>query len=477
MGAKSNNRYKTFNFLNSRRNIRNKNLFLTFVKISAMLSDFENYIKENNLFSKDHKLMLAISGGQDSICLFYLLLKSGYQFSVAHCNFQLRGEDSQLDEAFVRQICTENSITCHVKSFETKKEAKKHKLGTQEIARKLRYDWFDEIKTQENYDFILTAHHQSDNTETILINLLRSTGVSGLHGIQNVNGYIIRPLLFADRTQISNYLSANNLSFRHDSSNDGNDYLRNKIRHHVIPELMAIEPNIDQVFSSVSRNISDFENLSSNLLSNHWKQFVSENNGVYFIPDSSFISLENPSILMYYWLKNYGFNASSFLSFNPISSILLGNTFYSKDWVLTRERNGFDLRKIPNLEPIHCMVHGVDDIFNVEDAEISLKLLANEALNLKQANTLYFDAEKCQFPLLIRTWKTGDKMQPLGLNGHKKISDILTDKKVSTTKRKSKLVVLDATNTILAILPDVCSEVHKISQQTSTALAICLKYH
>jgi tRNA(Ile)-lysidine synthase len=442
-----------------------------------MLSDFENYIQENKLFSKEDKLLLAISGGQDSVFLFHLLLMGGYNFSVAHCNFQLRGNDSKLDEDFVKSLCDSHNITCHIKSFDTKQEAKKLKLGTQEIARKLRYDWFDELKNSENYDYVLTAHHLSDNTETMLINIMRSTGVSGLHGIQNKNGYLIRPLLYLNREQISSYLSASKIEFRLDISNESDDYLRNKIRHHIVPEFEKIEPKIDAVFSSVSKHLKEFEDLSENLLKNLWDTNVVFNNSIYSIPDTLFKNISEPNILLYYCLKKFGFNASSIKSLEPISTLELGAVIFSEDWQLTRERNGFDLRKRELNEPFSKIIYSVNDIASFNGTEITFKIVAKNEVNFKQENILFFDLQKSLFPIEIRTWRASDKMQPLGLIGHKKVSDILTDTKVKASERKSQLLLIDAEKTIMAALPNVCSEVHKISHETIEVLAICLKNH
>jgi tRNA(Ile)-lysidine synthase len=442
-----------------------------------MLSDFENYIKENKLFSKDDKLLLAISGGQDSVFLFHLLLEGGYNFCVAHCNFQLRGNDSNLDEEFVKKLCNSYKIKYHIKAFDTKTEAKKLKLGTQEIARKLRYDWFEELRIAESYHFILTAHHLSDNTETMLINMLRSTGISGLHGIQNKNGYIIRPLLYINRGKIESYISAQNMEFRRDISNESDDYLRNRIRHHVVPEFEKIEPKIDGIFSTVSNHVNEFEGLTENLLKNLWDTNVTFNNSAFFIPDSIFNNISKANIFLYYCIKKYGFNATSIKSLGEFSTVELGTVLLSEEWQLTRERNGFDLRKRESIESYSKTIYSANDRAMFLGTEISFKIIAKSEVDFNQENTLFLELQKCHFPIEIRTWKASDKMQPLGLNGHKNISDILTDKKVKTSERKTQLIVIDAKNSIMALLPNTCSEVHKISHDSDEALAICLKYH
>ena len=243
--------------------------------------------------------MLAFSSGMDSVFLFEMLLKNGYNFSVAHCNFQLRGTESDLDESFAIRYCQENKIQIHVKKFNTKLEAENLKCGTQEIARILRYQWFSELLSEHHYAFLLTAHHQSDLTETVFINLLRSTGISGLHGILPKKNQIIRPLLFVNRTEIETYINNQLLPYRHDKSNDSDDYLRNNIRHHVIPILKEIEPNLDSVISKVSAHVFEYEQLTENFIQKHWNMHVSSSQDGYHIPYGFIEGFKNPDFLMY----------------------------------------------------------------------------------------------------------------------------------------------------------------------------------
>ena len=214
-----------------------------------MLHAFLTYINEQKLFDPTEKILLTVSGGKDSVTMFNLFCGSDFQFAVAHCNFQLRGEDSNEDEKFVENLCKKEGITFHTTKFETKKFVKKNKVSTQMAARTLRYEWFEQIRQEFGYAYIATAHHLNDSIETVLLNLTKGTGITGLRGILPKKDYIIRPLLFASREQIDSYVADNKIAWREDSSNASDDYQRNLMRHQVVPLLKKINPNFDETFA------------------------------------------------------------------------------------------------------------------------------------------------------------------------------------------------------------------------------------
>ena len=457
-----------------RSNIRNKNLFLTFVKINAMLSDFENFVSENKLFSKKDKLLLAISGGIDSMCLFHLLLLGRYNFSVAHCNFMLRGEDSMLDEAFIKKQADRNGIHTHFIRFDTVAESEKLKTGTQETARILRYAWFEELRRDAGYTRILTAHHLSDNTETMLINLLRSGGISGLHGIPLRNGVIARPLMFADRDAVQAFMTQNQFTYRHDISNDSDDYLRNRIRHHVIPELKKIDPASDQHFYASAARVSEFESVSQNLLDIFVSTHTETQNGILMLNDKVFDKILYPAAFLYQFLKKYGFSRQACEGFNDFKNLQAGAKIESDLWVLCRERNGFSLHEKQKDSGFRLSIPGPDTQIIGQNFELSCALLKPEEADFK-ADVLYFDIDACHFPLELRRWKAADRMQPLGMKGSKKISDMLTDRKLAHVLRKQQLVLSGSNGDIMALLPDTCGERYKIGTATASVLALRFK--
>ena len=214
-----------------------------------MIKRIQQYITNTNLFSKDNHLLLAISGGADSVCLFFTLKELGYNIELAHCNFNLRGKESDEDERFVKKLANKYGVRYHVKSFETQKYANKQKISIQMAARDLRYKWFDELLATNNLDFVIIAHHKDDNIETFFINLIRGSGINGLCGIKPKNKKITRPLLQISREEIEHYLNQKNIKFRNDSSNLDVKYQRNKIRHQLIPLLKEMNPNIQQTIA------------------------------------------------------------------------------------------------------------------------------------------------------------------------------------------------------------------------------------
>ncbi len=440
-----------------------------------MLPEFENFVSKNKLFSKKDKLLLAISGGPDSICLFNLLLAGGYTFELAHCNFLLRGKDSDNDEKFVKKLADKNGIRCHIRHFDTKAESKKSGCGTQETARNLRYEWFDTLKKRFKFNKILTAHHMSDNTETMLINIMRSTGISGLHGISVLNADIARPLLFTDRSGIESYLKKHKLKFRIDKSNDGDDYLRNRIRHHLIPEFKKIDPAFDRIIYKVAGNIREFEQMSADMLSAFRHQSLKSNGDRFSISDKSLENFTEPAVFLYFMLREYGFSRESCQTFSHYQNSRVGTYIESELWRLIRERGGFTLEKKLPFSPVSFTLKEPGFVEFGNGIELSIKKIKPIDVNYKKKNTLFFDASKCSFPLEIRTWKAADKMQPLGMNGRKKLSDIFTDKKISNALRSSQLVLCNKDGNIMAWLPEMCSELYRVDTYSRSVLAVSIK--
>lgn len=439
-----------------------------------MLSDFENFVSKNKLFSKKDKLLLAISGGMDSVCLFHLLRLGRYNFSVAHCNFMLRGEDSMQDEAFVRKLADRHGVEAHFIRFNTAAESERLKTGTQETARTLRYEWFEKLRQEASYTSILTAHQLSDNSETMLINMLRSGGVSGLHGIPVRNGAIKRPLMFVDREAVQTFVKQNRFLFRHDISNDSDDYLRNRIRHHVLPELKKIDPASDQHFYASAVKVSEFEALNENLLDILFRQNTEIRNGIQMLHDNAFENIRYPAALLYQFLKKYGFTRQACEGFNAFKNLQAGAKLESEFWVFNRERNGFSLHERNKDSSFTLSISGPDTHISAQNFEINCSVIKPDEVEFN-ATVLYFDMAACNFPLELRNWRTADRMQPLGMNGSKKISDLLTNRKLAHAERKQQLVLSGSDGVIMALLPDTCGEPFKVRSTTAAVLAVRFK--
>jgi tRNA(Ile)-lysidine synthase len=440
-----------------------------------MVSEFEHFIKKNTLFKRKHKLLLALSGGIDSVCLFHLLLQSGYNFSVAHCNFGLRAKESDKDEQFVKALADKYKITCHLTRFDTQSISEKNKTGIQETARHLRYTWFDSLISEHQYDKLLTAHHLGDNTETMLINLIRSTGISGLHGITLNSERVCRPMLFATRTEIVSYIKKNKLKFREDSSNQSDNYLRNAIRHHVVPELLKIEAQTNQSFFKSSQEIAEFESMSRLLMKEKWESICTQKNQALFISDEIFnLPVAIFPALLFYQLKPYGFTRTQTDAIANASSANPGFSQYSANWEIIRERKGFMLQKKQVAEKILKKITPKTKKVVLKRLTVDFHRIDKKEVKLGQSDCLFLDAGKIAYPLLIRNWASGDKIQALGMKGRKNVSDILTDKKIPHSERDHQLVLEDANGILLSVLPNIVSETCKLDAQSTVVLRIHL---
>lgn len=442
-----------------------------------MLSEFSLFVQKNKLFSKKHKLLLAISGGKDSVCLFHLLKDTGFNFEVAHCNFQLRGKESDKDEAFVKALAKKHSIVFHSIQFETKKASKEFKLGTQETARLLRYHWFDELIKEHQYHHLLTAHHKSDNTETMLINLLRATGISGLHGIPLKIGNIVRPLLFADRHTIDQYIKTHKIKYREDSSNASEDYLRNALRHQIVPRLNKLVNSVDEQFYKVSENIKEYEQLADYFFKKTWEELTKKQHNDVWISNSIFeqIPAHLLSNFLYFNLKTYGFSKSQCENLSCSKNASVGFELLADDYSIIKERNGCILQKRRLIEKNSIKISKKTKVVHLNDFKFDFQAVKNNKLNLRQESCLYFDLSKITYPLILRNWEAGDKIQILGMKGRKKVSDILTDRKIPNAKRPHQMVLENNNGEILAVFPNVISELSKVDIDSVEVLCIRFK--
>lgn len=439
-----------------------------------MLQKFENFISKNNLFNKQQSLLLALSGGADSVCLFHLLHQGRFNFSVAHCNFQLRGSESDADELFVTALAEAHNVKIHIKKFDTAELSSIHKIGIQELARDLRYNWFKELMVIHDYDCLLTAHHQTDNVETMLLNIMRGTGIKGLHGIPINEHAICRPLMFTKREEIMNYLSSNKLEFREDSSNATDYYLRNQIRHQVLPNLSHIQPELEQRFYETSQKIKGFELLGFELMEEVWKQTTHSIDGQLRIEMPALEKLKNKALFLFYNLQQFGFTLLQMEEILNASQV--GKRVMSDGYELIMERTFLMLQRIEIKDnPSTVRIEGHNQTISVNGQSIEVRIYnSNFKPDYTLKDTLFINADQLNFPLTLRQWQDGDRLRPLGMKGSKKVSDILTDKKVDSNQRTAFMVLQQYENEIIALLPLVVSENYKIDTATSTILSITL---
>lgn len=431
-----------------------------------MLQKFQNHINTNFSFLKDKKLLVATSGGMDSMALVHLFQKLKLNFAIAHCNFQLRGTESDGDENFVKEYAKSNNINCFITKFDTENYSKAHKLSTQVAARNLRYNWFNEILEQEKFDYIVTAHHADDVAETFLINLSRGTGLDGLTGIPSQNGNIIRPLLPFSRTDIGNYVSENNLQWREDSSNASDKYLRNKIRHHIVPVFKEINDSFLQSFQNTLEHLNQEHSLVSDAVQMVYEKVVSEENEQLKIDISTLLRYKNYKAYLYQWLHKYGFSAWDDV-YNLVDS-QTGKQIFSKNYILLKNRGFLVLSKIHNIENQEFVISSISEI-----PKFPLKLNLCNLSNISNQSkcVIFVDENKIQFPLTIRKWKEGDYFYPSGMQGKKKVSKYFKDEKF-TLFQKQDTWILESNKQIVWIIGHRADERFKVENTTQTTIKI-----
>lgn len=435
-----------------------------------MLSAFQNHIKSNQLFQPTDKVLLAVSGGKDSMAMLHLFVAAKFNIGVAHCNFQLRDKAADEDELFVQQTCQQLNIPFHSIRFDTSEYTEKHKISTQMAARELRYNWFEEIKTTYHYHFIATAHHQNDVAETMLINLTKGSGLSGLHGIKAKNNNVIRPLLCFTSDEIQQYISKHQISYREDQSNASVKYVRNKIRHEVLPKLAEINPNIIETLNETARHFSATENILMQKIEAEKKRCFTTEKELIKINIEHLQQLHPLTTYLYYFLSPYHFN---FDDCEQIALSLNGNSgkqFFSTTHQLIKDRAFLLLspKTANQSEPI--IIHTIND-FPKSPINITFELIENKAPTFKTAkNIAYLDADKINFPLCFRKWKEGDRFTPFGMKSKKKLSDYFIDEKFSIPEKEATWLLTDKNDNIIWVVNSRTDNNFKVNSTTKTIL-------
>ena len=431
-----------------------------------MLQKFQNHINQNLPFLQGKNLLLATSGGIDSMVLLELCHQLKLDIRVAHCNFQLRGDESDEDEKFVKTQCEKLDVLLFINHFDTKKFAEKQKLSIQVVARNLRYDWFNTLLINNDYDYILTAHHLDDSLETFLINFTRGSGLEGLTGIPQQNGNVIRPLLPFSRNEIEAFAKENNIQWREDSSNPLDKYLRNKLRHDVIRVLKELNPSLLDSFENTISNLKQSQSLVNDASQMVYKQVVSEEDTIK-IDISKLTEFQNYNAYLYQWLQPFGFTAWE--DIYTLVEAQSGKQVFSQKYILLKDRNHLILFPKQNEnEPIHFSVAK-----DQKEVKFPLKLsFCNvDDISIAPTNVIFVDEDKLQFPLEIRKWQEGDWFFPFGMNGKKKLSKFFKDEKFSLLD-KSNTWLLCSENQIVWVIGKRQDERFKVTETTTKILKI-----
>lgn len=435
------------------------------------LSNFQKHIDNKLPFLKDSKLLIAISGGLDSVALTHLCHKLNLNMALAHCNFNLRNHESDGDEDFVLQLAEGLELEVFIERFDTKKYAQHHKVSIQMAARQLRYNWFDQLANQFEFDYILTAHHANDNLETFLINLSRSTGLEGLKGIPEVNYNVVRPLLPFSREAIITYAKENKLKWREDSSNASTKYMRNKLRHDVIPILKEMNPQFLQNFQATLNNLNDTADIVEESVDAVLKRAIiaiDSNHMAFKVKE--FKKLNNPKAYLFEVFKDYGFT-----EWNDVVNLLdaqSGKIIKSATHRLIKDRDRLLLSEIQNKEFKNITISHNDT--QIETPIGTLFFDKADAILLKDTNTIYVDKSLLKYPLTIRQWQEGDYFYPLGMTGKKKLSKYFKDQKLSLLD-KENVWLLYSGNHMVWVINRRADSRFKITQHTKEIIRIKLK--
>ncbi len=431
-----------------------------------MVSKFENSMLQNSPHFEDKKILLAISGGIDSMVLLDLCLKKKMNITVAHCNFNLRGEESDLDEVFVKEYCNQNNISFYVKYFDTKKIAENNKESIQITARNLRYHWFEELMQEHKFDYLFTAHHLDDQVETFLINFTRGTGINGLLGIPKENRKIYRPLLDFSREEIEIYAKSNHLNWREDSSNLSDKYLRNKLRHKVIPILKEINPSFLNSFQDTLKSLNASQDFLEEMMEQITQKIIVQKGDKHWIEIDKLLKIRNYKEVLFHFLQPFGFSA-----WDDIYHLIhaqSGKLILSNQFQILKDRNYLILSTRETNENQEIIVNQIEN-----DANFPLKLTVwEEKSNLEfDKYSIFVDFEKIQFPLKLRKWQEGDYFYPFGMNGKKKLSKYFKDEKINVFE-KNEVWILECNHQIVWLVGYRMDERFKIDSQTKKVIKI-----
>jgi len=451
-----------------------------------LLDKFCQQIIQNNLFSQKDKLLLAVSGGVDSVVLCELCKQAGYDFTIAHCNFQLRGEESERDEKFVRELGNKYGVEVKVKKFDTEKYAEENKLSIQEAARELRYKWFGELAddvwtiypSKESLNkpktLLLTAHHADDNAETVLMNFCRGTGLYGLAGIHLSYGFVTRPLLPFTKEELLQYAKDNKLEFVEDSSNQSSKYTRNYFRNEIIPAISKVYPQVKLNLSDNANRFFEIIKLYRLSVNEIWKKLVKEKGNEWHIPVKQLMGY-NSKALIYEIISGFGFTEKQIDEVLKLASSDSGKYIDSPvlNYRIIKHRHWFIISPVQSAESGIIVIEEKDKTIGFEEGLLQIETTSNLKSQISNAIAC-IDSKEISFPLILRKWKTGDYFYPLGMKKKKKIARFLIDNKLSKSA-KEKVWVIESNKKIIWVVGQRIDERFKITDKTKSVLKLELK--
>lgn len=438
------------------------------------LKKVRQFIDSNQLLIDNDRILVGVSGGADSVVLLHILLKLGFECVVAHCNFHLRGEESMRDELFVEKLAEKYKLIYKKTDFDTVRFAKSNKISIEMAAREMRYAWFKKLAPENKCQTIATAHHTDDSIETLLLNMIRGTGLKGLTGIEPRNGDIVRPVLCCTRSEIEQYAQKNKLEYITDSTNLANEYSRNKIRNLILPMMADINPSVKQ---SLAENISRFRGS--------WKIYSEkiaeiEAHITFNIENQTFVDIDklksqsDPKTILFEILQKYQFNSDVISNIFEGLDKSSGKRYYSDTHRLLKDREHLIVDEI---EPNNTLEFSIDESTKSISIPINLSLnkkARNEDFIIsKKSDKIHIDADKIKFPLTLRKWKKGDSFHPFGMKESKKLSDFFINEKINRNQ-KENIWLLVSDNKIVWIIGLRMDERFRITEKTKNILEISL---
>jgi len=434
------------------------------------VKNFTDFIEQNALFGKDGKILAAVSGGMDSVILVHLLKAAGYNLGIAHCNFQLRSNESDGDEQFCRELAQQLGAPFHVTRFDTLQYASGNKVSTQMAARTLRYQWFEQIRDQHKYTVIALAHHQNDAIETILLNLTRGTGIAGLHGILPKNGALVRPLLFLNRDEIQTFVGELKIPYREDSSNASTKYARNKIRLEVIPRLKELNPSLERTFENNLQHFRELELLLAQQVDELRKKMIvsDENERQLLLTDIN--TLPSKRLLLFNLFQEYGFNETAIDDLIATLGKHSGRFFESENYKIILDRDKLILTKKQQNRHGETIINSGDHYVNFGPYRLSILYDDSPLIIRDNPMAVSVDADHIDYPLTLRNWHTGDVFYPLGMKGKQKLSDFFIQQKVPLHKKDDIALLINGNGEIIWVAGYRPDERYKITAETKKVI-------
>ncbi len=445
-----------------------------------LFSRFIEHVKDRKLFAPGDRLLLAVSGGLDSVVLTHLCARAGYRMGLAHGNFGLRGDESNRDEAFVRGLATELGVSVHIKKWDTEQYARAHKCSAQVAARTLRYEWFDSLlqsngeDNKRRYQALVTAHHSDDNVETVLMNFCKGTGMKGLEGIPEKRGAIIRPLLFASRKEIADYAAAAGLAWVEDSSNSEEKYTRNYFRHVVLPAIQKVIPEVSENMKDNLARFHEVGELYTQAVQTHKKKLMKFRGTEIHIPVLKLMQARPLKTILYELLKDYGFSPAQVASAEELLKSGSGRYIVSSTHRVLRNRAWIIISPLQGTAPgIVVVEEGAQEVpFDL--GVLELRELNGPVELRKNGADEIVDAGGLEYPLLLRRWKAGDYFYPLGMSKKKKLSRFFIDQKLSQPDKEA-VWVLESARRIVWVLGHRIDNRFRVTQSTRKALRLKIK--